>query len=98
MEPNPEQRDTVRFHHEATVMVENWPTGKYYEGRMYNYSRTGMYFESDFGPRPGTDVFIGIEDSPYSEGHDVYRARVVWCKKLPEQASFFYFGVGVKYY
>jgi hypothetical protein len=33
-----------------------------------------------------------------SAGHDVYRAKVIWCKELPEKASFYYYGVGVKYY
>ena len=98
MESNPEQRDNTRFYHEATVMVEDYPKGKYYEGRMYNYSRGGMYFESDFAPDAGNDVFIGIENSPYSSGHDVYRAKVMWVKKLLDKASFFYFGVGVRYY
>jgi hypothetical protein len=98
MEPNPENRDTPRFEHETMIMIENYPSSKYHEGRMYNYSRTGMYFESDFAPAVGTDIFIGIEDSPHSSGHDVCRAKVIWCKKLPDKASFFYYGVGVKYY
>ena len=98
MNSNPEQRDDTRFYHETTIMIENYPKGKYYEGRMYNYSRGGMYFESDFAPGPGTDVFIGIENSPYSSDHDVYRAKVMWVKKLPDKASFFYYGVGVRYY
>jgi hypothetical protein len=98
VDSNPEKRDTPRFEHEATVMIENYPSGKYHEGRMYNYSRTGMYFESDFAPPVDTDLFIGIENSPYSSEHDVRRAKVVWCKKLPDNASYFYYGVGVKYY
>ena len=98
MASNPENRDTPRFDFEATIMLENYPSGKYYEGRMSNYSRTGMYFESDFAPKLGSDLFIGIENSPYSYNHDVYRAKVMWCKKLPENASFYYYGVGVKYY
>jgi hypothetical protein len=97
MDSNPEQRDDTRFYHEATIMIENYPKGQYYEGRMYNYSRGGMYFESDFAPGTGTDVFIGIENSPYSADHDVYRARIMWLKKLPDKASFFYYGVGVSY-
>ena len=98
MDLNPEKRDTPRFEHEATVMIEKYPTGQFYEGRMYNYSRSGMYFESDFAPKVGVDVFIGIEDSPYSSGHDVYRAKVIWCKELSEKGSYYYYGVGVKYY
>lgn len=98
MQSNPENRETPRFAHETTVMIENYPSGMYHEGRMYNYSRAGMYFESDFDPTVGTDLFIGIEDSPYSSSHDVRRAKVVWCNKLPDKASFFYYGVGVRYY
>lgn len=98
MELNPENRDAPRFEHEATVMIEDYPAGRYHEGKMFNYSRSGMYFESDFAPRIGSDIFIGIENSPYSSNHDVYRARVIWCKDLPEQASYYYYGVGVKYY
>ena len=98
MDSNPENRDTPRFEHEATVMIENYPAGHYHEGRMYNYSRSGMYFESDFAPKTGSAIFIGIENSPYSSGHDVYRAKVMWCKKLPEKASYYYYGVGVRYY
>ena len=98
MHSHSEQRDHNRFYREATIMIENYPTGKYFEGKMYNYSKSGMYFESDFAPDPGTDIFIGIEKSPFSAGHDVYSARVMWVKELPEKASFFYYGVGVKYY
>ena len=98
MNSGPEEREDTRFYHEATIMIENYPKGKYYEGRMYNYSRGGMYFESDFAPGPGTDVFIGIENSPYSSDHDVYRAKVMWVKRLPDGASFFCYGVGVRYY
>ena len=78
MDLNPENRDTPRFEHESTVMVEDYPAGHYHEGRMYNYSRSGMYFESDFAPRIGSDIFVGIENSPYSSNHDVYRAKVIW--------------------
>jgi hypothetical protein len=96
--PNPENRETPRFEHEAMVLIEDYPAGQYYEGRMYNFSRSGMYFESDFAPPVGSDIFIGIENSPYSSGHDVYRAQVIWCKELPDGASYYYYGVGIKYY
>ena len=98
MKSHPEQRENRRFPHEAAIMYENYPTGKYYEGRMLNYSRGGLYFESDFAPPIGTEIFIGIENSPYSAGHDVYRAKVVWHKKLGEKESFYYYGIGVRYF
>ena len=95
---NREQREDRRFSHKATVMFENYPAGNYFEGRMINYSRSGMYFEADFAPKVGTEIFIGIENSPYSSNHDVYRAKVVWCNELPEDDSFYYYGVGIHYF
>ncbi|MGD9182921.1 MAG: hypothetical protein PVG15_15675, partial [Desulfobacterales bacterium] len=65
---------------------------------MYNYSRGGLYFESDYAPLPGTEIYIGIEKSPYDFGPDLYRARVQWRKELSGQTSKYAFGVGVKYH
>ena len=98
MESNPEQRDTSRFRHETQIMFEHYASGRYYEGRMLNYSRGGMYLESDFAPTVGSEIFIGIEKSPQTSGHDVYRARVIWKKELADSPSFFFYGIGVKYF
>jgi len=78
-------------------MFEHYASGRYFEGRMFNYSRGGMYFESDFAPKVGTEIFIGVENSPYTAGHDVYRAKVIWKKELADRQSFFLYGVGVKF-
>ena len=92
-----EKRADTRIQHETTIMIENYPAGKYYEGRMYNFSRCGIYYESDFTPEPGMDIFIGIENSPLSSEYDVYRATVIWWRKRPKKASSFGYGIGVKF-
>jgi hypothetical protein len=93
-----EQRDTTRVKHKASILLENFPSGAHYEAKMYNYSRGGMYFESDYAPLPGTEIHIGIEKSPYDLGPDMYRAKVRWRRQLPGQESKYAFGVGVKYH
>jgi len=98
MESNPEQRDTSRFRHETQIMFEHYSSGRYYEGRMFNYSRGGMYFESDFAPKVGAEIFIGVENSPHTACQNVYRAKVIWKKELADGQSFFFYGVGVKYF
>jgi hypothetical protein len=98
MTASAEQRDTTRVKHKASILLENFPSGVHYEAKMYNYSRGGMYFESDYAPLPGTEIYIGIEKSPYDLGPDLYRAKVRWRKELPEQDSKYTFGVGVKYH
>ena len=98
MNPTTDQRDEMRQKHESPILIEEFQSGKYYEGRMVNYSTCGMSLQSDFRLEPGTDIFIGIENSPYSANHDIYRAQVIWCKELPDDTTFFRFGIGVKYY
>jgi hypothetical protein len=93
-----EQRDAMRLKHKAIILLENFPAGSYYEAQMYNYSRGGMYFESDYAPLPGTEIYIGIEKSPYDSSPDMYRAQVRWRRELPPHNSKYTYGVGVKYH
>lgn len=92
-----DQRESPRVPHATTVMFENYPDGSYYEGRMVNYSRGGMCFESDFAPEVDTEIFIGAETSPYSLNHDVFRAKVAWVRRLSLADSYYLYGIGVKY-
>lgn len=92
-----DQRENPRVSHATPVMFETYPTGSYFEGRMVNYSRGGMCFESDFAPEVGAEIFIGVETSPYSRNHDVFRARVVWNRGLSLADSYYLYGVGVKF-
>jgi len=92
-----EQRKSPRRAFTTTIMFENYLTGNYYEGRMINYSRDGMCFESDIAPEVGTEIFIGVEKSPYSPNYDVFRAKVMWSRALTLKESYYSVGVGVRY-
>ena len=94
---NDEYRDNARFDHEAAILIENYPKGSYYHARMFNYSQGGMYFESNIPFRQGTTIIFGIENSPFQNCPGVYRAKVKWCKKLPDKSSVFYYGVGAEF-
>ena len=93
-----EQRDAMQVKHKASILLENFLSRTHYKAKMYNYSRGGLYFESDYAPLPGTEIYIGIEISPYDLGPDMYRAKVRWRKKLSGQGTKYAFGVGVKYH
>ena len=97
MESIPEHRDGHRHKHKANILLETYRSGAYYQAKMLNYSLGGMYFESDYAPLPGTEIYIGIENSPYDANADVYRAQVRWRKQLTDERSKYSFGVGVKY-
>lgn len=97
MDPNLENRDYFRYKYRAKILLEAYSTGAYYQAKMLNYSRGGLYFESDYAPLPGTDIYIGIENSPYDFGADLYRAQVRWRTKLSKKKSKYSYGVGVRY-
>ncbi|MBW2469584.1 MAG: PilZ domain-containing protein [Deltaproteobacteria bacterium] len=93
-----EQRDAIRVKHKANILLENLPAGILYKAKMYNYSRGGMYFESDYAPLPGSEIYVGIERSPYDDSPDIYRVQVRWRRELAAPDSGYTFGVGVKYH
>ena len=92
MNDNPERRHKTRFSHETPVTLENEEIGLLHGVRMYNYSSTGIYFETNFYLQPGTDLYIGIKSSPFANESDVYecyRAVIKW-RKFLEESSFDY--------
>jgi Tfp pilus assembly protein PilZ len=98
MNSNLENRNKTRFEHESAVTLENSQIGVQRDARMYNYSDTGLYIESDYQLKPGTDIQIGITNSPYatvSGQYERYRGVVKWRKPL-KRSSFFY-GYGIEF-
>ena len=97
MVPVPDLRNNERIKHKTDIQFENYLSGINYKARMYNYSVGGMYFETDYAPLPGTEICIGIRNSPYHSGADLYHARIRWRKQLKSLMSDHHFGVGVQF-
>ncbi len=98
MDENPENRNNARLDYRSPVTIENLNAGIIYQARMLNYSKHGLYFETDSLLQLGEEVFIGIEYSPYSDSQDTYeclRSKIMWRKKLP--TPHFNYGYGVRY-
>ena len=98
MVDNPENRNNARIKYKSPVTIENLKAGIIYQARMLNFSKYGLYFETDSLLGLGDEVFIGIEYSPYADSQDTYecvRATIMWRRELP--TSFFKYGYGVKY-
>ena len=98
MVDNPENRNNARIKYKSPVTIENLKAGIIYQARMLNFSKHGLYFETDSLLRLGDEVYIGIEYSPYADSQNTYecvRAKIMWRRELPN--SFFKYGYGVKY-
>ena len=80
MQEIPDHRDYARYRHKAKILLETYSSGVYHPAKMFNFSRDGMYFESDYAPLPGTEIYIGIENSPHDFGADVVGVYLIAVK------------------
>jgi hypothetical protein len=95
MKPTPENRNSERFHYKAAVTLEQRCTKYRCHGTMYNYNKSGMYFESDYAPRPDTRIRIRIDNLPLDNVPNVYFAKIRWRKQLADDDSSYSYGIGV---
>ncbi|MGD9348569.1 MAG: PilZ domain-containing protein [Desulfobacterales bacterium] len=92
-----DQRASKRFGYEAPVIIKNCDCGTYAYGRMYNYSRGGLYLESDAALHPGTHVRIDIEASHNGPAVDHYYATVQWCTEISAAVVLYDYGIGLEF-
>ena len=98
MSSNPEKRDNTRFDYQAPIVLEDAKFGVLQGARMFNYSDFGLYFETDHFLAPGTDIYVGIPNSPYASDPDIYeRYHTVIKWRKPLKKSSFYYGYGVRF-
>jgi hypothetical protein len=98
MNSNVENREKTRFAHESKVTLESNEIGFRRDARMYNFSDFGIYFESDYRLQPGSEIFVGISDSPFAAEPDQYERYcgiVKWRKTL--KRSSYYYGYGIEF-
>ena len=98
MSSNPEQRNNTRFRHVSDITYEDLEKGVYAQSKMFNYSRDGLYFESDLKLAVGERIFIGIENSPYAKKSGTYECyHAVIRRRKDLQRSVYKYGYGVLY-
>jgi len=95
---NQEKRNNVRLDEYRPLSVKDLKAGIFHKVTMLNYSKNGMYFESDSILEPGAEIYIGIGNSSQVSFADEYegkRAEIMWRKNLKK--SFFNYGYGIKF-
>ena len=92
-----ELRNGERFNFEAPVSIEDNRSGYRYDSTMFNYSRSGMYLETDYALRPNRKIKIKVDSLPSSPAPQNLFAEVRWRQPLPGRKSGYSFGLGVKY-
>jgi hypothetical protein len=97
MKANTERRLNARLPHSSRLKVKDVAKGSFQRGMTINYSKDGLFFETDTFFEPGTEVFIAIEDTPFdkpADGQDFYLAVIRHCRELDD--SHFRYGCGAK--
>jgi Tfp pilus assembly protein PilZ len=95
---NHEKRENVRLDEYRPISAKDLKAGIIYKATMLNYSKDGIYFETDSILAPGSEIYLGIEDSSHASFVDEFEcklARIIWRKKLKH--SFYNYGYGVKF-
>lgn len=97
MDLDSNRRENDRFQSEAIILHDNLLPGIFYNARLCNFSKSGLYFESDQVLYPGEKIYIGISSQPPSgnDTNNYSRVEVRWRKEL--QDSSFQYGYGAKF-
>ena len=83
MNLNQERRKHKRFKYEAIISHDASSNDIIHPGRMYNFSRGGLYFESDQTMYPGEEVFVGtINQADSSDTHLLFEVKIIWQKEV----------------
>ena len=98
---DPKKRSHERLACEASVQIYDKDTSGLFPATARNYCEVGMYLESDYAPRIGAGLMLGMVNhragSPAPEDISKYHSRVVWRKKLSGNVVFMHYGIGVKH-
>jgi hypothetical protein len=99
-----EKRTDIRHRCEASIAWGCFNDKKMFRAKMLNYSKDGMYFESEVCLKEGANIYFQMNDCSIDtsdpERYDGLRtvslARVKWLKDIGGESAN-HFGVGVKY-
>lgn len=100
MDLNSERRTHRRFVYEADISHDLLAHSQIYKGKIFNFSKGGLYFESDQPIFPGEEVFIKFKGHQDSINDEImsqlpFGVEIVWQNGLPD--SNFRFGYGAHY-
>jgi Tfp pilus assembly protein PilZ len=94
---NSDQRDEKRYQYEATIWHDNLFPEMFYETKMYNLSKGGIYFESDQTLYAGEKIYIAIKNPSASDNDykDCVQVEIKWRKNLTD--SNVQYGYGARF-
>ena len=92
-----ERREHKRLPCENPILHNTSPPDFFHKGTMYNYSKRGLYFESNEDLLEGHEISISIikpRQQSTEKPHQYFDVKIVWCRKL--SGSSYQVGYGAK--
>ena len=89
-----DRRKHKRYHFESIILHDTLLPDIFYDAKMYDIGKGGVYFESDQKLYPGEEIYIGLKGGPYSENTEKYFSyvRIKWRKDLTEGSYKYAYG------
>jgi Tfp pilus assembly protein PilZ len=90
-----ERRRHKRFNYEALISHDVSTNDIIQTGKLFNFSKGGLYFESDQNIKAGEDIFVGLvvhADSPGKDTQILFEVKILWHRELED--STFHYGYG----
>lgn len=103
MKKEKERRSSERLHYETPIVYTPQSASEKHTSRMYNTSKGGMCFVSDYALAPGEKIFVKMEDYSIDtqpvEETDAQWAEVKWCQEVRDIYASYYgqYEIGVQY-
>ena len=98
MDPTTERRKHRRHQYEAIISHDILSPEVRPAGKMYNFSKEGLYFESNHDFLPLEEIFVEIIDHHRSSDNElelVFDVEIIWRKKLKDAP--FRYGYGARF-
>jgi Tfp pilus assembly protein PilZ len=98
LKSNNERRYHKRFKYEAFISHDVSSNDIIHPGKMFNFSKGGLYFESDEPIYPDEEVFVGLATHTESTDHDtqlLFEVKIIWQQELKN--SPYRYGYGGKF-
>ena len=80
-----ERRKHERISCETPILHNTSPADFYYKGTMYNFSKGGLYFESNEDLLQGDEIAISIKKPPrqfIKKAHQNFDVKIMWCLEI----------------
>ena len=105
MKNHTETRYDERCGCEAIVKWSYFNGHMQFDAKIVNFSRSGIYIETDQAINPGTTILVKLEillsgtwgSSDHGWLHTISIGEVKWCKELAKNRVDYY-GIGVRYH